>query len=301
MSADSSQPFADFTLQWRPRVEEMLDELLPRADHPPTELHAAMRYALFPGGKRLRPMLALLGCKVTGGDLQRALPSAAAVELLHTYSLVHDDLPCMDDDDLRRGRPTCHKVYGEALTILVGDALLTLSMEVVASGGVDAVRTLARATGSTGMVGGQAVDLQSEGVDGATPEQVTWVHTRKTAALISASLLVGARAGGGDTSTLDSLEEYGRLVGLAFQVADDCLDITGTEQSLGKRPGQDVAAQKMTFPAVMGLSASRDTATDLARQAGELAIPVCSWSAEPLESEISLLRDAARFSVTRIS
>ena len=301
MSADLSDSFADFSVEWRPRVEETLDELLPRADRPPTDLHAGMRYALFPGGKRLRPMLALLGCKVTGGEMRRALPAAAAVELLHTYSLVHDDLPCMDDDDLRRGRPTCHKVYGEALAVLVGDALLTLSMEAVASGGVEAVRTLARAAGSTGMVGGQAVDLQSEGLEGATQEQVTWIHTHKTAALISASLLVGARAGGGETSTLEALEEYGGLVGLAFQVADDCLDITGTEESLGKRPGQDIAAQKMTFPAVMGLSASREAAADLARRAGELAIPVCSWSAEPVESDITLLRDAARFSVTRIS
>jgi geranylgeranyl diphosphate synthase, type II len=290
--------FTKFVAAWGPRVEATLEAVSPGADSPPMRLHEAMRYVLFPGGKRLRPMLALIGCEVTGGDPERALPAAAAIELLHSYSLVHDDLPCMDDDDLRRGRPTCHKVYGEALAVLVGDALLTLAFEVVADGGTAAVQTLARAAGSVGMVGGQVADLESEGT-ALDEARVAWIHDHKTAALIRASLLVGAHAGGGDLTTLSELAAYGDLVGRAFQIADDCLDLTGTEKNLGKRPGQDLAASKLTYPAVMGLSASRDTAQALVHQAEQLALAICSWAPQPLESARRLLCDAARFTVSR--
>jgi hypothetical protein len=187
-----------FTALWLPRIEAELDRILPRAEQAPEVLHAAMRYALVPGGKRLRPVLALLGTLATGGDPERALCAACAVELLHTYSLVHDDLPCMDDDDLRRGRPTCHLVYGEAVAVLVGDALLTLALELAAEGGADAVRALARAAGSLGMVGGQAADVLAERAPEKGPRdeaKVRWIHERKTAALITAALEVGARAG----------------------------------------------------------------------------------------------------------
>lgn len=290
--------FTLFAEKWLPRVESAIDDLLPSVEETPTRLHEAMRYALFPGGKRLRPMLALIGCEATGGDLERALRAAAATELLHSYSLVHDDLPCMDDDDLRRGRPTCHKVYGEALAVLVGDALLTLSFEAVVEGGTPAVIALARAAGSLGMVGGQVADLESEG-ESPDEDRVRWIHDHKTAALIRASLLVGAHAGGGNLTTLDALAEYGDLVGRAFQIADDCLDLTATEEDLGKRPGQDLAAKKLTFPAVMGLSASRAAAEALVHKAEQLASTICSWAPQPLESAQGLLREAARFTVSR--
>ena len=298
-----------FTDAWLPRVEATLDGLLPAADTLPSRLHEAMRYVLFPGGKRLRPMLALIGCEVTGGDGSRALPAAAAIELLHSYSLVHDDLPCVDDDDLRRGRPSCHKEYGQALAVLVGDALLTLAFETVVSAGAEAVRILGRAAGSRGMVGGQVVDLESQGADAALAarddslslEQVKWIHDHKTGALITASLLIGAHAGGGDLSTLSALSSFGEKVGRAFQIADDCLDLTGTEQRLGKRPGQDLAARKLTYPAIMGLSGSRQAALDLASEAEELAETICSWADGGLESGVALLRDAARFAISRVS
>ncbi len=195
---DLDGPFRSFVAEWAEAVEARLDALLPAAAVAPEQLHQGMRYVMFPGGKRLRPMLALLAARVTGGRPERALDAAAALELLHTYSLVHDDLPCMDDDDLRRGRPTCHQVYGEANALLVGDALLTLALEVVASAGGAAVICLARAAGSLGMVGGQVGDLEAAG---RLSEQLSsaerraaleWIHDRKTGALITASLEVGA-------------------------------------------------------------------------------------------------------------
>ncbi len=291
--------FRRFVGEWGPRIESTLEAIVPPADVEPTRLHEAMRYALFPGGKRLRPMLALLGSLVTAGDPQRALRAAAALELLHTYSLVHDDLPGMDDDDLRRGRPTCHKVYGEALAVLVGDALLTLTFEVVAEAGPDAVRALAVAAGSRGMVGGQVTDLEAEGSDTADLERVVWIHDHKTAALIRASLLVGAYAGGGELDALDALARYGDVIGRAFQIADDCLDLTGTEEKLGKRPGQDLAASKLTYPAVMGLAASQEAAGRLVEEAEQLALTICSSTSKSLEFQQRLLCDAARFTVCR--
>jgi geranylgeranyl diphosphate synthase type II len=238
---------------------------------------------LFPGGKRLRPLFALLGAKVTGGDPARVLPSAAGLELLHTYSLVHDDLPCMDDDDLRRGRLTCHRVFGEATAMLVGDALLTLAFAAVATGGADAVRVLAAAPADR------------------TPSRLAWIHDHKTGALITASLLVGAYAGGGALATLEHLRAYGERVGRAFQIADDCLDVTGTTEKLGKRPGQDEAQRKLTYPAVMGLSASMEIALNLAREAEELATAIVSGAPGGLESDAALLIDAARSAVSRIT
>jgi geranylgeranyl diphosphate synthase type II len=295
------RPFDAFAAHWRPQVESVLQEVAPVASQPPARLHEAMRYALFPGGKRLRPILAVLGCQVTAGDAGKILPAAASLELLHTYSLVHDDLPCMDDDDLRRGRPTCHKEFGEALAILAGDALLTLAFELVAEGGVAAVQTLGQAAGSLGMVGGQLADLEAEGLPEPTLEQLQWIHDHKTGALITASLVIGAQAGGGDLSALAALERYGHLVGRAFQIADDCLDLTGSEQNLGKRPGQDLAASKLTYPAVMGLSASQELARQLVEEAQEVARTICSSGASQLESNIALLRDAAEFTISRVS
>jgi geranylgeranyl diphosphate synthase type II len=301
--ASGSEPFADFAARWHAEVERALDDMLPGVEEPPADLHRAMRYALFPGGKRLRPTLALLGARVCGGDLGAALRPAAALECLHTYSLVHDDLPCMDDDGLRRGRPTCHVEFGDALAVLAGDALLTLSFEVVSEGGREAVRALARAAGSLGMVGGQAADLaaEAEGSGAHSLDRVAWIHDHKTGALIMASLEVGALAGGGDLSRLAELRAYGELLGRAFQIADDCLDMTGAVGDLGKRPGADIAAGKLTYPAVMGLEASCAEARRLAAAAAELAPEICRGSLPTVELDagIRLLQDVASYSVTR--
>jgi geranylgeranyl pyrophosphate synthase len=295
-----------FTELWLPRIEAELERILPRAEQPPEVLHAAMRYALFPGGKRLRPVLALLGALATGGDPERALRAACALELLHTYSLVHDDLPCMDDDDLRRGRPTCHLVYGEAVAVLVGDALLTLALELAAEGGADAVRALARAAGSLGMVGGQAADVLAERAPEKGPRDeaaVRWIHDHKTAALITAALEVGARAGGGSLAALEALCEYGSHLGRAFQIADDCLDVTATPQQLGKGTEKDAAANKLTYPSVLGLERSLLAAHAEAEAAMRLvpAILAALPRGATLDSVRALLEDAAFHSAARKS
>jgi geranylgeranyl diphosphate synthase type II len=209
-------------------LEPFLDDVLPVAGEPPARLHAAMRHLLFPGGKRLRPGFCFAGCEAAGGAPEHALPAAAAVELVHTYSLVHDDLPCMDDDALRRGRPTVHVAYGEALAVLAGDALLALAFELLArAGDAGAVGELARAAGSRELVGGQALDLAfpDEGV--ADAAAVEAVHRKKSAALIAAAVALGARAGGADAALSERFALFGREVGLAFQIADDLLDADG--------------------------------------------------------------------------
>lgn len=303
--------FAAFVARWAPAVERALRELLPPAHEPPTRLHEAMHYALFPGGKRLRPMLALLACEATGGDPEHALRAAAAIECLHTYSLVHDDLPCMDDDDLRRGRATCHKVFGDALALLAGDALLTVAFEGVASAGAAAVQALARGAGSLGMVGGQVEDLAAERDAGRhTLERVQWIHDHKTGALITASLLVGAHAAAGPAgapaSVAAPLARYGDLLGRAFQIADDCLDLTGTAAELGKNPGADVAHGKLTWPAVVGLEQSLEAARAMAAEARGLAPVVVAAAAawrgtagSLLDGGVALLQDAASYAVER--
>ncbi|HEX5053834.1 MAG TPA: farnesyl diphosphate synthase [Planctomycetota bacterium] len=307
----SGAAFGAFVQQWAPSVERALLELLPAVAQPPQRLHEAMHYALFPGGKRLRPMLVLLACRAVGGDPASALRAAAAVECLHTYSLVHDDLPCMDDDDLRRGRPTCHKVHGEAMALLAGDALLTLAFEGAASAGASAVVELARAAGSRGMVGGQVEDLAAEG-DAAqhTLARVQWIHDHKTGALITASLLVGAHAAapaqGVPDAVLEPLRQCGLRLGRAFQIADDCLDLTGTAAELGKTPLADVALGKLTWPALVGLEQSLATARDLAQQAaglaGVVATAAAAWRGVPaatLDVARNLLQDVAFYAVER--
>ncbi len=292
--------FADFATEWAPRIEGALEEIVPASDARPGELHAAMRHALFPGGKRLRPMLALIGARVTGGDVEAAVRPGAALELLHTYSLVHDDLPCMDDDDLRRGRPTCHKVFGDAVAVLAGDALLTLAFEVVAEGGAAAVRCLGRAAGSLGMVGGQAADLAAEGrEDPGSFEELRWIHDHKTGALITASLEVGALAGGAG-GNLSSLRQYGEKIGRAFQIADDVLDVTGTAEQIGKPPGSDEERRKLTYPAILGLEEARAQAQALADEAAALAGAICAGGERStLDVDQGLLQDLASRIVTR--
>lgn len=248
-------------------VDRALDKWLPPADTPPAVLHEAMRYSVFAGGKRLRPILCLAAAEAVGGEEPRALPAACALECIHTYSLIHDDLPAMDDDDLRRGRPTSHKVFGEAAAILAGDALLTYAFELLSDpvlyGGavepsviVRVIRTVSEAAGAAGMVGGQVADVEAEGRP-VESEELAYIHTHKTAALIRASVVAGALLGGGGPGEVEALARYGSSVGLAFQIVDDILDVVGDSEILGKAVGGDAAHAKATYPSLHGLEASR--------------------------------------------
>ena len=259
--------FEEFTASWLPAIEGQLEVLLPPVEAPPSDLHAAMRHAMFPGGKRLRPMLALLGAKAVGGDLQAALRPAAGLECLHTYSLVHDDLPAMDDDALRRGRPTVHVAFDEATAILVGDALLTHAFEVLAGDeparAREHARVLARAAGSRGMVGGQALDLSLEVGGARTRDAVEGMHARKTAALFAAACEHGAIAAGRAEARAEAAR-YGGELGLLFQAVDDLLDVTGDAATLGKTPGKDAALERATLVAALGLEGARRRAEERA-------------------------------------
>jgi len=256
-------------------MEGALDRTVAADEEPGSQLIEAMRYSLLAGGKRLRPVLAIAACEAVGGHPDDALGLACALEMIHTYSLIHDDLPCMDDDDLRRGRPTNHKVYGEAMATLAGDALLTDAFRVLARSPhgrvpaavvLDVVAELAQAAGSPGMVIGQALDILSEGkaTDQATLE---YLHARKTGALFLAAVRGGGMLGGGDSRQIDALSEYGRALGLAFQVIDDLLDVTASTEQLGKRTHKDDAHGKATYPALMGVEKSRRFAHDLKERA----------------------------------
>lgn len=245
-------------------INEALESFLPTQGYPEI-LYASMRYSLFAGGKRLRPLLCLEAARVAGLDYKKALPVASALEFIHTYSLIHDDLPALDNDDLRRGKPTNHCVYGEDMAILAGDALLTAAFEILASLRQDStlaaenilevVAEIATAAGPRGMVGGQVVDLKSEGLD-IGKDVLDYIHRHKTGALITASVRSGCLLAGGDAKTLQSLTGYAEKLGLAFQIIDDYLDETGDEKVLGKRVGSDVAQKKATYPALMGREAS---------------------------------------------
>jgi geranylgeranyl diphosphate synthase type II len=232
---------------------------------------------MFSGGKRLRPLLVLMGCEACGGAIDQALPAAAAVEMIHTYSLIHDDLPAMDDDDLRRGVPTCHKKFDEATAILAGDALLTLAFETLcdlepAAAVADCTRELAQAAGAAGMVGGQVDDLNA--ADG--PGTIEWLeslHARKTGALLKASLRMGGICAGAPGGLLSALTEYGRHAGLAFQIADDLLDVEGEKSKLGKEVNKDVAAGKLTYPGLLGVVESKKRARDLIESARDALAP----------------------------
>jgi geranylgeranyl diphosphate synthase type II len=253
-------------------VEAALDRVLPKETEPPETVHRAMRYSVFAGGKRLRPALVLLGCRACGGAREAAMPAACAIEMVHTYSLIHDDLPAMDDDDLRRGKPTCHKAFGEAMAILAGDALLTAAPGVIAAGMADAavagrlIRDLAEAAGSRGMVGGQVADLEAENreIDAAG---LAGIHERKTAALIAWSARAGAICAGADEETVGALGAYGRGIGLAFQIVDDVLDVQGDAATLGKAAGKDLARGKAVYPKFHGVEGSKRLAAERAATA----------------------------------
>ena len=281
-------------------IDAALDQYLPAEDTLPVRLHQAMRYSMFAGGKRLRPILALAACDAVGGDLMTVMPAACALEMIHTYSLIHDDLPAMDDDDFRRGRETCHKVYGEALAILAGDALLTEAFVLLGGMAAEqpkivdssrkALHIIARCAGSRGMVGGQVVDMDSEGkkIDLPTLE---YIHTHKTGALILASVQTGCLIGGGDDKAFDALTRYAEAAGLAFQVADDILDVVGDQALLGKDVGSDEARGKATYPALLGLSEARQRALELR----DMALDSLSGFGETAEP----LRQIAHYVVDR--
>jgi len=284
----------------RALVEAGLKRFLPAETTMPSELHQAMHYSLFAGGKRLRPTLTIAAAEAVGGRAADVLPVACAFECIHTYSLIHDDLPAMDDDDLRRGRPTCHTVFGQAMAILAGDALLTEAFALLTNPAFVAhldpvlLRTviyeIALAAGSQGMAGGQAVDILSEekAIEAAL---LDYIHTHKTGALILCALRAGAHLGGATAAELDAITGYGTAVGLAFQIADDILDIEGEEAARGKRIGGDQSRGKATYPALVGLEEAKREAQRLAQEAFD-ALASFHHRADPL-------REIARFIVAR--
>lgn len=271
-------------------TEQRLDVLLPPGDSPPVRLHQAMRYSLLGGGKRLRPALCVAAAEsIRPDDRDHALPPAAALEMLHTYTLIHDDLPAMDDDALRRGRPTCHIAFDEATAILAGDALLTRSFGVLADttcrppySPADLVRELAQAAGSTGVIGGQMADIEGEG-NQLTLEQLLYIHTHKTGDLIRAAVRLGAMTAGADAAALARLTTYAEHIGLAFQIADDVLNATGTPEQLGKAAGTDHAAGKMTYVAAYGVEGARREAATLTERA-HAALAGLPGNTEPLHA-----------------
>jgi geranylgeranyl diphosphate synthase type II len=251
-------------------TDAALDRLIPLETQPPESIHKAMRHSVFAGGKRLRPVLCIEAGRMIAGTLPKKIEElGAALEMLHTYSLIHDDLPALDNDDLRRGRPTCHKVFGEALAILAGDALQTQAYEVLAQlecpaeARVRIIEEIARGTGTRdGMIGGQVVDLEAEHTD-PTVEMLEYIHRAKTAALITASLVSGGFYAGAKDSEVKTLRAFGQSIGLAFQIVDDVLDVTQTSEQLGKTAGKDTAAQKVTYPALFGIEESERKADAL--------------------------------------
>ncbi len=278
-------------------VDAQLQTLLPAESAQPPSIHTAMRYSVFAGGKRIRPMLCLEAARIFTPDVAPALYPGCAIEFIHTYSLIHDDLPALDNDDLRRGKPTCHKKYGEATAILAGDALLTLAFETIAATPVSAdlrvamVTEISTAAGTVnGMVGGQVAYLEAEG-RAVGPETLEYIHRSKTAALIRASIAAGALCAGAPADDVARLRRFGETIGWAFQVTDDILDVTESSAALGKTAGKDIAQQKATYPAVFGLERSQQIAKELAGKAiAELA---------PYDERASRLRTIAEFLVLR--
>jgi geranylgeranyl diphosphate synthase, type II len=276
-----TETLAAFLSRHQRIVDRALERFLRGAASRPPEIHRAMRYSVFAGGKRLRPILCLMAAEACGKNPERVLPTACALELIHTYSLIHDDLPALDNDDFRRGRPTSHKAFGEAMAILAGDALLTQAFELIARnadvGGVrpaaviQVTEEIARSAGTLGMIGGQVVDIEMTGANGSQPAArrrhvLNYIHRHKTGALIRTSLLAGARLADASRAQIRALERYGDAVGLAFQIADDILDIVGDKKLLGKR-GSDRDNGKLTYPALYGLDASRRRAREEAEKA----------------------------------
>ncbi|HVW83807.1 MAG TPA: farnesyl diphosphate synthase [Bryobacteraceae bacterium] len=273
-------PLAEFLSEQQSLVDAALDRLSPRESTLPETIHRAMRYSLFAGGKRIRPILCLQGAFAIGDDAPGVVNAACSLEMIHTYSLIHDDLPALDNDDFRRGKPTCHKVFGEAMAILAGDALFTLAIQTLAiiegldsAAKVALIRELSFASGTVdGMIGGQVTDIEGERQP-PSAELLDRIHRAKTGALLRASVRMGGICAGGDEPQLRALSAYGEHVGLAFQIVDDILDIEESSEALGKTAGKDVAQGKITFPAVYGLDASREMAREECRKAHEALAP----------------------------
>jgi geranylgeranyl diphosphate synthase type II len=282
----------------RQNIETALDRFLPPVDAPPQTLHESIRYSMLAPGKRLRPTLVLAAAEAVGGHADAVMPTACALECIHVFSLIHDDLPCMDNDDYRRGRLTNHKVYGEAMALLAGDALLALAFQLIAgnAASVPAERVLptlcliAEASGTWGMVGGQVVDMESQGQE-VTPDTLRFIHAHKTGALLTVSVVAGAMLAGADAAQLEALRAYGNHIGLAFQIADDILDVTGDEAKIGKPVGSDEERDKATYPKLFGLEESRRRAH--AEVEGALS------ALADLDARAEPLRGIARYIVER--
>ena len=271
------------------KIDRALERCLPNEKTRPPTIHKAMRYSLFAGGKRLRPILCLAAAETCGGKIDNALPLACALECIHTYSLVHDDLPSMDNDDFRRGRPTCHKVFGDGIAVLAGDALLTIAFEIVSRVKFSArynlsilLREIAVAAGSRKLIAGQVADLEAEGRN-IDMMGLRYIHENKTAAILTTSARLGAMSAGANPKDLDAITKFGRALGLAFQIIDDILDVTQTSEKLGKSAGKDAAAKKATYPAVIGLKKSRLEAKRLTRRAHN-ALSIFDGKAEALHA-----------------
>ncbi len=286
----------DYLLSHQKMVDAALQTYLPKPGVKPKTIHQAMRYSVFAGGKRLRPILCLAAGECCGGEANAALPLACAVECIHTYSLIHDDLPCMDDDDLRRGKPTSHKVFGEAIAVLAGDALLTFAFELAAQVPgwpryplKEVIRELAFASGSRNLIAGQVVDLESEGKHISLPA-LRFIHQSKTAALLRTTIRLGAMSANASPARLASLSVFGMSLGLAFQVIDDILDVTQSSETLGKSAGKDLISEKATYPSIIGLEASRKAAKKLTEEAHRSLKPF-SGNAEILHGLADYLLD----------
>src|SRR5438105_161884 len=280
-------------------IERALDRYLPKANRKPTTLHRAMRYSLFAGGKRLRPILCLAAAEACRGRIDYALPLACALECIHTYSLVHDDLPSMDNDDFRRGRPTCHKVFGEGIAVLAGDALLTIAFEIVSRAKPrprydmsTLLREVAVAAGSQKLIAGQVADLEAEGKK-VKRRELQFIHQNKTAAILQSSVRLGAMSANADARKLAATTQFGQRLGLAFQIIDDILDVTQTSEILGKSAGKDVAARKATYPTVIGLQESRAEARRLTHAAHNALSVFSTHDAETLYGLANYLLERA--------
>ena len=288
----------DILVKGQRMADEALERLLPPLTQFPPSIHAAMRHSVFAGGKRLRPILCIEAARMIGGMIPMGIEDlGAALEMLHTYSLIHDDLPALDNDDLRRGRPTCHKAFGEATAILAGDALQTYAYEVLArlscpaEARVRIVEEIAHATGTIdGMIGGQVMDLEAEHKK-VTAEELSYIHRSKTGALITASLVAGGLYAGAEEAKIEKLRSFGRHAGLAFQIADDILDVTQSSEQLGKTAGKDQASEKATYPALYGIEASVQKAEDL-------VISACQ-QLESFGERANTLKELAHFLVER--
>lgn len=281
----------------RAAVDAALDRLMPGENAQPPSIHRAMRYSVQAGGKRVRPILCLESARIFAADVTAILPIACALEFIHTYSLIHDDLPALDNDDLRRGKPTCHKKFGEATAILAGDALLTLAFETLANAPIDPARRVAilshvgaSAGTVSGMVGGQVADLEAEG-RAIQPSELEYIHRSKTAALIRASVVSGAIGGGANAEDVARLKRFGETIGWAFQVVDDILDVEESSAALGKTAGKDAAQQKATYPSLYGLEKSREFAKELEGRAME--------EIKPYGARAARLRELAELIVHR--